>query len=52
MTATPTAFLGTAYHAPTRGKIEVLEGALIETGADGRIARVTAQGRAGACAAA
>ncbi len=41
MTVTPTAFLGTAFHAPTRGKIEVLEGALIETGADGRVVRVT-----------
>ncbi len=44
MIATPAAFFGTAYHAPARGRIEVLEGALIETGADGRVARVTAHG--------
>ena len=41
MTASPAAFLGTAFHAPTRGTVEVLENALIETGTDGRIARIT-----------
>lgn len=46
MTLAPTAFLGTAFHAPARGKVEVLENALIETGADGRIARLTRAGTA------
>lgn len=44
MTTTPTAFLGTSFHAPKRGKVEVLENALIEIGADGRIAQVTRAG--------
>lgn len=44
MTSASAAFLGTAYHAPQRGGIEVLEGTLIETGGDGRVARVTTQG--------
>lgn len=44
MTARSAAFLGTAFHAPRRGRLEVLAGALIEAGADGRIARVTPAG--------
>lgn len=43
MTAAPAAFLGTAVHAPARGTVEVIEGALIETDAAGKIARVTAE---------
>jgi guanine deaminase len=44
MSAAPAAFLGTAFHAPERGRIEVLEGALVEVGADGRIACLTPAG--------
>ncbi|HLZ97441.1 MAG TPA: guanine deaminase [Steroidobacteraceae bacterium] len=36
-TPTERAFLGTALHAPVRGQLEVLRGALIVVGSDGRI---------------
>jgi guanine deaminase len=38
--ATERAFLGTALHAPVRGQLEVLRGALIVVGSDGRISAV------------
>jgi guanine deaminase len=38
--ATERAFLGTALHTPVRGQLEVLRGALIVVGADGRISAV------------
>jgi hypothetical protein len=38
--ATGRAFLGTALHAPVRGQLEVLCGALIVVGSDGRISAV------------
>jgi guanine deaminase len=38
--ATERAFLGTALHAPVRGQLEVLRGALIVVGSNGRISVV------------
>jgi guanine deaminase len=38
--ATERAFLGTALHTPVRGQLEVLRGALLVVGADGRISAV------------
>ncbi len=38
--ATERAFLGTALHAPVRGQLEVLRGALIVVGSDGGISAV------------
>jgi len=40
--AAPRAFLADALHAPTRGQIEYLKGALIVVGADGTIAAIHA----------
>jgi guanine deaminase len=42
--ASDRAFLGTALHAPVRGELEVLRGALIIVGADGAIKTIHAQG--------
>src|SRR5260370_5799657 len=38
--ATERAFLGTALHAPVRGQLEVLRGALIVVGSDGGISAI------------
>src|SRR5271167_1065115 len=48
--ATDRAFLGTALHAPVRGRLEALHEALIVTGADGRIKAVHPQGSPDAAA--